>query len=203
MTAARTEKLHKMTFLGQTVRGDESRMKQYDVTSQRRLQEPVSLLSTIHCVVNDGDASAFTARLTIDVTPDMRGRIKISAYQRGVTPKEFLAPGGRSEMEKDDMRSETQERFYPMDRGNPFNPPEDYAELRDKAPLSRVRLWDGTHPYLATRFAGASARGQDLSVARDLQCAFSLSAPGTQQRCRPACSAPMAGTCRTGSARGR
>ena len=51
------------------------------------------------------------------------------------------------------MRSETQERFYPMDRGNPFNPPEDYAELRDKAPLSRVRLWDGTHPYLATRFA--------------------------------------------------
>lgn len=27
----------------------------------------------------------FTARLTIDVTPDLRARIKISAFERGVT----------------------------------------------------------------------------------------------------------------------
>lgn len=38
----------------------------------------------------DGDASAFTARLTIDVTPDMRGRIKIAAFQRGVTVADML-----------------------------------------------------------------------------------------------------------------
>ncbi len=32
----------------------------------------------------------FTARLTIDVTPDLRGRIKIAAFQRGVTVADML-----------------------------------------------------------------------------------------------------------------
>ena len=45
----------------------------------------------------------FTARLTIDVTPDLRGRIKIAAFQRGLTvadmlrallDREFPADGG-------------------------------------------------------------------------------------------------------------
>ncbi|WP_449255209.1 ribbon-helix-helix protein [Bosea sp. (in: a-proteobacteria)] len=34
--------------------------------------------------------AGFTARLTIDVTPDLRGRIKIAAFQRGVTVAEML-----------------------------------------------------------------------------------------------------------------
>ena len=37
----------------------------------------------------------FTARLTIDVTPELRGRIKVVAFQRGLTVadmlREFLA----------------------------------------------------------------------------------------------------------------
>ena len=33
---------------------------------------------------------AFTARLTVDVTPDLRGRIKIAAFQRGVTVADML-----------------------------------------------------------------------------------------------------------------
>ena len=45
----------------------------------------------------------FTARLTIDVTPALRGRIKIAAFQRGLTvadmlramlDREFPAEGG-------------------------------------------------------------------------------------------------------------
>jgi len=36
------------------------------------------------------DANAFTARLTIDVTPDQRARIKIAAFQRGVTVANML-----------------------------------------------------------------------------------------------------------------
>ncbi|RWL15131.1 MAG: hypothetical protein EOR57_31275 [Mesorhizobium sp.] len=36
------------------------------------------------------DGSAFTARLTIDVTPELRGRIKIVAFQRGRTVAEML-----------------------------------------------------------------------------------------------------------------
>ncbi|GGF50583.1 hypothetical protein GCM10011611_66310 [Aliidongia dinghuensis] len=33
---------------------------------------------------------AFTARLTIDVTPELRGRIKITAFQRGKTVADML-----------------------------------------------------------------------------------------------------------------
>ncbi len=38
-----------------------------------------------------GDAAAgFSARLTIDITPEQRGRIKIAAFQRGVTVADML-----------------------------------------------------------------------------------------------------------------
>ena len=33
---------------------------------------------------------AYTARLTIDVTPALRGRIKITAFERGITVAEML-----------------------------------------------------------------------------------------------------------------
>lgn len=35
-------------------------------------------------------ATGNTARLTIDVTPDQRGRIKIAAFQRGITVADML-----------------------------------------------------------------------------------------------------------------
>jgi len=35
-------------------------------------------------------STGFTARLTIDVTPEGRGRIKIAAFQRGVTVADML-----------------------------------------------------------------------------------------------------------------
>ena len=35
-------------------------------------------------------AAGFTARLTIDVTPALRGRIKIVAFQRGITVADLL-----------------------------------------------------------------------------------------------------------------
>lgn len=38
----------------------------------------------------DGDPARFTARLTIDITPELRGRIKIAAFQRGVTVADML-----------------------------------------------------------------------------------------------------------------
>lgn len=34
--------------------------------------------------------TVFTARLTIDVTPALRGRIKVIAFQRGVTAADML-----------------------------------------------------------------------------------------------------------------
>ena len=36
------------------------------------------------------DATIYSARLTIDVTPDQRARIKIAAFQRGVTVADML-----------------------------------------------------------------------------------------------------------------
>ena len=36
------------------------------------------------------EPSAFTARLTIDITPALRGRIKVAAFQRGVTVADML-----------------------------------------------------------------------------------------------------------------
>jgi hypothetical protein len=38
----------------------------------------------------NADAAVFTARLTIDITPELRGRIKIVAFQRGLTVAEML-----------------------------------------------------------------------------------------------------------------
>lgn len=37
-----------------------------------------------------GAAVEYTARLTIDVTPMLRGRIKITAFERGITVAEML-----------------------------------------------------------------------------------------------------------------
>ena len=51
------------------------------------------------------DASAFTARLTIDVTSTLRGRIKVVAFRRGVTVA--------------DMLRELLAREFPADPGEP------------------------------------------------------------------------------------
>lgn len=47
--------------------------------------------------------NSLTARLTIDVTPELRGRIKIIAFERGVTVAEMLR--------------QLLEREYPSGRG--------------------------------------------------------------------------------------
>ena len=36
------------------------------------------------------EANAFTARLTIDITPALRGRIKVAAFRRGITVADML-----------------------------------------------------------------------------------------------------------------
>jgi hypothetical protein len=46
----------------------------------RRADEPTA----------EAKASIYTARLTIDVTPALRGRIKVVAFKRGVTAAEML-----------------------------------------------------------------------------------------------------------------
>ena len=42
----------------------------------------------VHAATSKQDA--YTARLTVDVTPALRGRIKIAAFRRGLTAAEML-----------------------------------------------------------------------------------------------------------------
>lgn len=51
------------------------------------------------------EPAAFTARLTIDVTPALRGRIKVAAFRRGITVA--------------DMLRDLLVREFPVDSGEP------------------------------------------------------------------------------------
>jgi len=55
-----------------------------------RPADPEHWIRTADTLPRDGTTETFTARLTIDVTPDMRGRIKIAAFQRGATVADML-----------------------------------------------------------------------------------------------------------------
>lgn len=55
-----------------------------------RPADPEQWIKAADASSRDGDASDFTARLTIDVTPELRGRIKIAAFRRGITVADML-----------------------------------------------------------------------------------------------------------------
>jgi hypothetical protein len=52
--------------------------------------DPERWIRTADAPPRNGETGGFTARLTIDVTPNLRGRIKITAFQRGVTVADML-----------------------------------------------------------------------------------------------------------------
>ncbi len=55
-----------------------------------RPADPEQWIKTAESPPRASDATAYTARLTIDVTPELRGRIKIAAFGRGVTVTDML-----------------------------------------------------------------------------------------------------------------
>jgi hypothetical protein len=60
-------------------------------TSAAGWSDPAPLISTPRRHPTNGTtAYLFTSRLTIDVTPEPRGRIEVSAFQRGVTVANML-----------------------------------------------------------------------------------------------------------------
>jgi cytochrome P450 len=46
---------------------------------------------------------------------------------------------------------------FPMKRACPFDPPPELGRLRAERPVSRVRLWDGSRPWLITEYADQRA----------------------------------------------
>lgn len=59
--------------------------------------------------------------------------------------------------------------YYPMPRAErcPLDPPPDLRELGETGPLTRVRLWDGSTPWLVTRHAEQRALLGDPRVSAD------------------------------------
>ena len=55
-----------------------------------RPADPEHWIKAAEVPARDGDAAGFTARLTIDVTPELRKRIKLAALQRGLTLADLL-----------------------------------------------------------------------------------------------------------------
>lgn len=58
---------------------------------------------------------------------------------------------------------------YPMARADrcPLDPPPDLSALRSDGPLTRVRLWDGSTPWLITRHAEQRALMADRRISAD------------------------------------
>ncbi|GAA1932594.1 cytochrome P450 [Streptantibioticus ferralitis] len=58
---------------------------------------------------------------------------------------------------------------YPMTRavGCPFDPPPTLYTLQGRAPVSRVRLWDGSSPWLVTRYEDQRALLADPRISAD------------------------------------
>ncbi|MGC7094314.1 cytochrome P450 [Amycolatopsis lurida] len=59
---------------------------------------------------------------------------------------------------------------YPMARatGCPFDPPPQLRELQREAPMTRIKLWDGSTPWLVTRYADQRAVLTDPRVSADM-----------------------------------
>jgi hypothetical protein len=60
---------------------------------------------------------------------------------------------------------------YPMTRasGCPFDPPPDLRAKQQECPLAKVRLWDGSTPWLVTRYADQRALLADPRVSADIK----------------------------------
>ncbi|RAI01450.1 hypothetical protein DLJ53_08410 [Acuticoccus sediminis] len=70
-----------------------------------RPADPEQWIKSANAASRDGRPAGYTARLTIDITPELRGRIKIAAFQRGITVA--------------DMLRDLLAREFPTDEGDP------------------------------------------------------------------------------------
>ncbi|MEU9153485.1 cytochrome P450 [Streptomyces sp. NPDC048417] len=74
---------------------------------------------------------------------------------------------------------------YPMPRAAccPFDPPPTLRALQDRAPFSRVRLWDGSTPWLVTRYEDVRALLADPRISSDsTHPHFPHQSPATMER---------------------
>jgi cytochrome P450 len=58
---------------------------------------------------------------------------------------------------------------FPMERDCPFDPPPELSRIRAECPVSRVRLWDGSHPWLVTSYDDQRAVLADHRFSADVR----------------------------------
>jgi cytochrome P450 len=74
---------------------------------------------------------------------------------------------------------------YPMARaaGCPFDPPPTLRTLQAEAPITRVRLWDGSTPWLVTRYADQRTLLTDPRISADARMpGYPHGSPGLRER---------------------
>jgi cytochrome P450 len=75
--------------------------------------------------------------------------------------------------------------YYPMARDprQPLDPPAAYRRLREQAPVSRVRAWDGSTPWLITRYVDAQRALAEPRLDKDPRLpGFPHISPGSRMR---------------------
>jgi cytochrome P450 len=65
------------------------------------------------------------------------------------------------------VTQEAEPLAYPTARTCPFDPPPEYARLRAEPGISRVKIWDGSTPWLVTRYGDARHVLSQLRVSAD------------------------------------
>ena len=78
---------------------------------------------------------------------------------------------------------------YPMARaaGCPFDPPPALRALQAEAPITKVRIWDGSTPWLVTRYADERALLADPRISSDTRVpGYPHGSPGLRERRRQA-----------------
>jgi cytochrome P450 len=58
---------------------------------------------------------------------------------------------------------------YPMERDCPFDPPPELRRIQAESPITRVRLWDGSSPWLITDYPGQRAVLSDPRFSADVR----------------------------------
>ncbi|WP_031510416.1 cytochrome P450 [Streptomyces megasporus] len=92
-----------------------------------------------------------------------------------------LDPTGETDETSENGESTAEAPEYPMPRarGCPFDPPPELRDLQREGPLTRVRLWDGSTPWLVTRYADQRAVLSDRRVSADMtHPSYPRQAPG-------------------------
>jgi cytochrome P450 len=75
------------------------------------------------------------------------------------------------------------EPTYPMARTCPFDPPAELAQLRVEKPVTRIRLWDGSSPWLVTRYEDVRSLLADPRVSADTnRPGYPFQSPGLRAR---------------------